>query len=78
MMTAGERDSLMLAVRRHGAETLLSVFAVALKEKAGTAHEAGRHREAELLMEQAVTLLDTLPTIREIEERLESIKLVRT
>jgi hypothetical protein len=75
-MTTGESDGLIVMVQKHGADALLGVVAIALKEKAGAAHQAGRHREAELLMEQAVILLDALPVVREIEERIDSVSLV--
>ena len=37
-MTLGERDSLISGMQRHGADIILQVLAVAIKEKAGAAH----------------------------------------
>jgi hypothetical protein len=63
-------------VQRLGADVVVSTVAIALKLKAGAAHDAGRRHEAELLLKQGLILLDALAEIREVQERLDSIKLV--
>jgi hypothetical protein len=64
-------------VQRLGTDAVVSTAAIALKLKAGAAHDAGRRHEAELLLKQGLILLDALAEIREIQERLDSLSLVR-
>jgi hypothetical protein len=64
-------------VQRLGADVVVSTVAIALKLKAGAAHDAGRRHEAELLLKQGLILLDALAEIRQVSEELDSIRLVR-
>jgi hypothetical protein len=72
-MTTGERDSLITVVRGMGLAAVVDVLIAALREQASGLHAAGRWHEAGLVRQQVSLLLEALPPLCELAERLDSL-----